>query len=92
MSIARQIRVQKLQNKHRMTGATFNPSGVTSEQLAQRERVLIEKWSHLKYNEIVEYYNNNLKSHYQFCEEHQISQSFELCVFSRHYHHIIQSV
>jgi hypothetical protein len=38
MSIAREIRINRIQNKNRMTGQTFNPSGITSQQIKDRER------------------------------------------------------
>ena len=43
MSIARTIRIQKMQTRNRMVGQTFNPGGHTSESLDQREKDYIEK-------------------------------------------------
>jgi hypothetical protein len=58
MKIARQIKIQKLQNKNRMTGQTFNPSGITSEQLIQREFEYINKVKQMTDQEQTELFNS----------------------------------
>ena len=44
MSLARQIRVQKIQDKNRMVGETFNSTGITSQQIKTRESIYVEEW------------------------------------------------
>lgn len=43
-SIRRQIQIGRKQSKNRMVGQTFNPSGITSEQIDARERTYVADW------------------------------------------------
>lgn len=86
MSIARQIRVQKLQNKNRMVGQTFNPSGHTSESLNTREQELINQYKNMLPTQREELYNQ-FKEMNNWKEKNNIhcSNSFEQNVFMRNF-------
>lgn len=58
MSLAREIRIQKLQTKNRMVGQTFNPSGITSEQIKSRGSKFISDMLEKPIEERIAYYNN----------------------------------
>ena len=66
-----------------MTGAAFNPSGITSEDLRNRENSFREQWKNLTDEEIQKYYDKNLAAYHKFTDEHNISSSFEQCCFER---------
>lgn len=86
MKLHRQIKVQKLQTKNRMTGQTFNPSGITSAQIAEREKEFISIWERRGVNERTEYWGNVL-SILEFRKINHIrcSWEWEWCVFSRYF-------
>ena len=58
MSIAKQIRIQRLQDKNRMVGKTFNPSGITAEQIETRERNWVAEMKAKSQEELQAYYKN----------------------------------
>ena len=80
-SIKKQIRIQKLQNKHRMVGQAFNPSGITSEQIRTRENNFTDKFDKMTKEERRQYWQNTAKVR----EIWQGSYPWEWCVFIRHY-------
>lgn len=57
MSIARQIRIQRLQDKNRMVGQTFNPSGITAEELKAKDEDFRAKYEAMTFQERVEVWN-----------------------------------
>lgn len=79
MSLARQIRVQKLQDKNRMVGETFNPSGITSEQIQTREQVFINEWKNKTISERRTYWANMQEMDKVWVG----SWPWEWCAFSR---------
>lgn len=83
MSIRKQIRIQRIQNKNRMTGKTFNPTGITSEQLRDREIKLRNEWEKLSKVEIQELYDRDFKNLHEFYNKVRCSYSFELCCLLR---------
>ena len=58
MSMRKVIRVQKLQNKNRMVGKTFNPSGITAEQYDAREKNFVKEMQAKSQEELQAYYKN----------------------------------
>lgn len=58
MSMRKVIRVQKLQNKNRMVGQTFNPSGITAEQYDTREKNFVKEMQAKSQEELQAYYKN----------------------------------
>ena len=86
MKIARQIKIQRLQDKNRMVGQTFNPSGHTSQSLAERERKLVEEYKNMDAAERLSLYNN-FKAWEEYKDQNNIysSGSFEHNVFMRHF-------
>jgi hypothetical protein len=80
MSIAREIKINRLQNKNRMTGQTFNVGGHTSESLQEREHKEIEA---IKALNAIEYEEKR-----QYCiwqQKQQGSNLFETNVFIRNF-------
>lgn len=62
MSLAREIKINRLQNKNRMTGQTFNAGGHTSESLKEREQKLITEHKAMSHEQRQEVYNNYKKN------------------------------
>ena len=58
MSIAREIRIQRLQDKNRMVGQTFNPSGITSAEIDSREKKWVKEMKSKPQEELQAYYKN----------------------------------
>tara|TARA_R110001606_G_scaffold260183_2_gene407975 strand:- start:28808 stop:29116 length:309 start_codon:yes stop_codon:yes gene_type:complete len=86
MSHARTIRIQKLQNKNRMVGKTFNPGGHTSESLNGREKMEVERIKKLSEAEFLELGDNYQKiTDYKERENVSYSNSFEQNVFHRNF-------
>ena len=86
MSITGTIRIQKMQNKNRMVGKTFNPGGHTSESLDLRERQEIERIKNLSQSDFIKL-GNQYQALADFKEEnnHHYSNSFEQNVFIRNF-------
>ncbi len=86
MSIAREIRIQRKQNKNRMTGKTFNPGGHTGESLDRRERELVAKCNAMTQAERKVMYDE-YREWEQIKEEQRIfvSNTFEHNAFMRHF-------
>lgn len=77
MSIAREIRIQKLQTKNRMTGQTFNPSGATDESLKKRDSDYIDHFYSLtrkaRKTEV-----KNVMQYYEFTKSKRISSCYKI--------------
>lgn len=86
MSMARTIKIQKLQTKNRMVGKTFNPGGHTSESLSGREKQEIERINNLVQCDFI-LLGSQYKALADFKEEnnHHYSNSFEQNVFLRNF-------
>lgn len=86
MSIAREIKIQRLQDKNRMVGETFNPSGITSKQIGDRETVFITEWQNKTLEERKSYWKG-VKEVLNFRKENNIhiSWEWEWGAFSRHF-------
>lgn len=86
MSIAREIRINRIQNKNRMTGQTFNPGGHTSESLATREQELVNKYKAMSKEERKETYTA-FRTIEKYKDQHRIfcSNSFEHNAFMRNF-------
>lgn len=86
MKISKQIKVQRLQDKNRMVGQTFNPQGHTIESLNGRETEEVARIKSLSPEEF-----KKLKNYYieidQWKEENNIftSATFEQNVFIRNF-------
>ena len=86
MNIAKQIRIQKLQNKNRMVGKTFNPAAHTSESLKQRELDFIIKCKSISDEERRIMYNEFINiDRFKDLNNIHYSNSFEHNVFMRHF-------
>lgn len=86
MSHARTIRIQKLQNKNRMVGKTFNPGGHTSKSLDGREKMEVERINNLSEEEFLELGDNYQKiADYKERENVFFSNSFEQNVYLRNF-------
>jgi hypothetical protein len=81
MSIRKQIRVQRLQDKNRMVGQTFNPSGITSEQIRTREQGFVIEMKSKTQTERQEYWNK-IKP---IIDNWEYSWDWQWCVFQRHF-------
>lgn len=88
MKIAKQIQVQRKQDKNRMVGQTFNPRGITSQQLIDREKSHTNYLLSLTDEEINKMYEN-FSAIEKWKEEENIfcSNSFEHNNFMRMYRH-----
>jgi len=88
MSIAREIKIQRLQNKSRMTGQTFNPGGHTSESLKEREIKLVSEVKAMPEEKQLELYRS-YKAVDKMKNENNIycSNSFEHNAFMRNFGH-----
>lgn len=82
MSLAREIRINRLQNKNRMTGQTFNTSGITSEQIVQRERTWVKEMQS-KSQEELQAYRNNME---EMQKGWNHSYPWEWCAFERNFY------
>lgn len=84
MSLKREISIQRLQTKNRMVGQTFNPSGITSEQIKEREQRFLEEMKAKPLEERKEYWNN-VQEILQARKKHGIrcSREWQWCVFER---------
>lgn len=84
--IRKQIRVQRLQDKHRMVGQTFNPGGHTDESLKQREKEVIKETQNMTDAEIIEL-GDKYKAIEKWKEESKTygSNSFEHNAFFRNF-------
>lgn len=58
MSVSSEIRVQKKQTKNRMVGETFNPTGITSEQILDREQKFVVEMKDKNIVERLAYWKN----------------------------------
>jgi hypothetical protein len=89
MKLHQQIRVQKLQNKNRMVGKTFNPAGHTSESLNLREQAEVNRIKSLSEKEFLKL-GDNYAAIDKYKEENDIfcSNSFEQNVFIRNFQSI----
>lgn len=87
MSLAREIRIQKMQTKNRMTGQTFNPSGITSEQIKDRERTFVEYWENKPIEERITYWSNvqEVISELKSAGFKYFSWEWEWCAFKRNF-------
>ena len=81
MSIRKQIRIQKQQTKNRMVGQTFNPSGITSEQIQIRENKFIKEMESKTQQERQEYWDK-LKP---IIKNYQYSWDWTWCAFKRRF-------
>jgi len=81
MSLAREIRIQKLQDKNRMVGQTFNPSGFTSGQLNERERNFVLEMK----SKGIEYRINWWKEREEVREQWKGSWPWEWSTFERNF-------
>lgn len=81
MSIAREIKIQKLQTKNRMTGQTFNPSGITGKEIDIRESRFVTEMK----EKGLEYRKNWWKESEEVREIWQYSWPWEWCVFQRYF-------
>lgn len=61
ISLAKEIKVQRLQDKNRMVGETFNPTGITSEEIASRELLFINEMASKDLEQRIIYWNNAKK-------------------------------
>ena len=88
MKLHREIKVQKLQNKNRMVGQTFNIGGHTSESLDGRERKEIERIKSLTQEEFTKL-KNGYKEIDEYKEKNNLfySNSFKQNVFIRNFSH-----
>lgn len=86
MSIAKQIRIQRKQDKNRMAGKTFNPSGITSEQITSRENTFISEMESKTQQERQKYWDKVLDI-LKEREQNNIhcSWSWDWCAFQRHF-------
>jgi hypothetical protein len=88
MPIAKQIRIQRKQNKNRMVGQTFNPSGITSEMIRIRENGFIIEMKAKTIDERKAYWDNvkimidERKANFIHC-----SWPWQWCAFERHFVH-----
>jgi hypothetical protein len=80
-SIARQIQIGKKQSKNRMVGQTFNPSGITSQMLDDRERQFVEEMKSKSSEERNQYWENAQ----ELQEIWQGSWPWEWCAFQRNF-------
>lgn len=88
--LRREIKIQRLQNKNRMVGQTFNPSGITSEKIQERkERFLNEMKS--KPPKDRKAYWDGVQKILRERKEHGIhcSWEWEWCVFERNKHDLL---
>ena len=87
-SIAKQIRIQKKQDRNRMVGQTFNPSGHTSESLDLREKNYIKEINSMSEQQQLEIYLS-FKEIDEMKEKNNIhySNSFEHNVFIRNFYY-----
>lgn len=86
MSHARTIKIQKLQNKNRMVGQTFNPGGHTSASLDSRESYEIDRIKSLSNEEFIKLGDNyNAIAKYKLDNDEHSSNSFEQNVFIRNF-------
>ena len=91
MSIAREIRINRLQNKNRMTGHTFNPGGHTSESLAKREVELIAKYKAMTEKERQTTYHQFIEiDKWKYEQNIFMSNSFEHNVFMRNFEYLFK--
>lgn len=81
MSLARQIKIQRLQTKNRMVGSTFNPSGITSQDILNREEKFVKEMK----EKGLEYRKQWLQEKREIMEQWQGSWPWEWCVFSRYF-------
>jgi hypothetical protein len=89
MSIARQIKIQKLQTKNRMVGQTFNPSGHTSESLQAREQEYINKVNNMTSEERKAVYEGFVSIENWKAENNiHCSNDFEHNAFMRNFKHL----
>ncbi len=90
MSLKRETTIQRLQNKNRMVGQTFNPSGITSKQIQTREKLFISEMKSRSLEERKAYWENvqnilrELKKNKIHC-----SWEWEWCVFKRNEHYLL---
>jgi len=86
MSLAREIQIQKKQNKNRMVGETFNPSGITGKEIDAREKIFVQNMKNLSHTERAEYWRQ-VKEIIEYREENNIhcSWAWEWCSFNRHF-------
>ena len=91
MSLAREIKVQKLQTKNRMVGETFNPNGHTSESLKTREQKYIEEINLLNIEDQIKIHDS-FKAIEEWKREENIfmSNSFEHNCFMRNFSYLNQ--
>lgn len=81
MSLRREIQIQRKQNKNKMVGQTFNPSGITSEQIRERENKFITDLKNKTQHEREQYWK----------EREQVRQiwigswPWEWCIFERNF-------
>lgn len=80
-SIAREIQIGKKQSKNRMLGQTFNPSGITSEIMKERENKFIAEMNAMSEQERNDYWKNAKEMQ----EIWTGSWPWEWCVFSRYF-------
>jgi hypothetical protein len=81
MPIRKQIRIQRLQNKNCMVGKTFNPSGITSEQIIIRENNFVHEMKLKTLPERQRYWNENEKIRLNW----KYSWPWEWCAFERNF-------
>lgn len=92
MKISREIKIQRLQTKNRMTGQTFNPTGHTAESLDKRERELVEKCNAMSKEERQEMYNNyNAIEQWKDENNYHFSNDFEHNAFMRNFKYQFQN-
>ncbi|MDD3040908.1 hypothetical protein [Bacteroides sp.] len=91
MSLRREIAIQRRQTKSRMTGQTFNPSGITSEEIRERERLFIEDMNSKPIEERRAYWEKVQKI-VQEREDAGIYCSWEWqwCAFERHKYSLLE--
>ena len=82
MSIAREIRIQRLQDKNRMVGQTFNPSGITSAEIDSREKKWVKEMKSKPQEELQAYYKNMKEMQ----KDWHHSYPWEWCAFERNFY------
>lgn len=91
MSLRREVAIQRRQAKSRMTGQAFNPSGITGEEIRERERLFIEAMRSKSIEERRAYWEKVEKIVQEREDEGcYCSWEWEWCAFERHKYELLE--